>query len=400
MDVATLSGGSDLWQEREPAIEYTAQVTSVPAQGEAKLSIDKSSLIISTLFDTLAVPFAEMNVLELRDYAVLIRTDGGEYSFSRMGTWCQPFYEALLGAYNEAVLRALFVSGEPELVAKGEYRYTESHGTANGSAPARVYANSMVILPPDLGARRVPLCFTTTVQESGYELTLTVDTGESYTLAKLGFDTAPFAATLGRQIRAIHERALATVKEIDSSLTYEQASRIARLMPEGAAAPVGLLAGIAPSFVEAFEAELAQTRAAESYPVFKRLDDSSRMWVGSRRNEDPHLLWLIAPSPDGRFAAVEFAEENNATFIYRTDGDFEAFARQLNHALEAIGFKREVIRLTDDELLEPENADYYMAVKRTAALQFIRNRFKSRIIHSNPAAWEKTLLEQLEVTDG
>jgi hypothetical protein len=375
-------------------------VASFSARGEARLRLDESSLIISTLFDTLAIPFAEMNVLELRGYVVRIVTDDGDYSFSRMGTWCQPFYDALLGTYNEAVLRALFVSGDPELIAKGEYRYTESSGTASGSAPVRVYADSVVILPPDLGARRVPLCFTTSVQEGGYELSLTVDTGESYTLAKLGFDTAPFAATLERQILAIHERALETVREIDPSLAREQASRIARLMPEGTAASVGLLAGIAPSFVGALEAELAQTRAAESYPVFKRLGDPSRIGVGFRRTTDSRLLWLIVSSPDGRFAAVEFAEENNATFIYRTDGDFEAFARQLNHALEAIGFKREVIRLTDEELREPENADYYMAVKRTAALQFIRNRFKSRVIHSNPAAWEKTLLEQLEVTDG
>jgi hypothetical protein len=66
---------------------------------------------------------------------------------------------------------------------------------------------------------------------------------------------------------------------------------------------------------------------------------------------------------------------------------------QLNRALEAISFKREVIRLTDDELLKPEYAEYYMAAKRTASLQFIRKNFIGRLIHSSPEAWERKLKE-------
>jgi NADH pyrophosphatase NudC (nudix superfamily) len=52
-----------------------------------------------------------------------------------------------------------------------------------------------------------------------------------------------------------------------------------------------------------------------------------------------------------------------------------------------------VIRLTDDELRKPENADYYMAAKRTAALQFVRANFAGRVIHSSPEAWKKKLTE-------
>ena len=108
---------------------------------------------------------------------------------------------------------------------------------------------------------------------------------------------------------------------------------------------------------------------------------------------DPYLLWLIAPSPDGRYAAVEFAEADAATFVYKTGGDFDRFARQLNRALEAIGFKREVIRLTDSELKRPENADYYMAAKRTTSLKFVRANFAGRVIHSGTDVWKRKLTE-------
>jgi len=96
---------------------------------------------------------------------------------------------------------------------------------------------------------------------------------------------------------------------------------------------------------------------------------------------------------------VEFSEADTATFVYCTDGDFHAFARRINRALEAIAFKREVIRLTDDDLRKPENDTYYMANKRTAALQFVRAKFKGRAIHSSPESWKRNLLACFEGVD-
>jgi hypothetical protein len=52
-----------------------------------------------------------------------------------------------------------------------------------------------------------------------------------------------------------------------------------------------------------------------------------------------------------------------------------------------------VIRLSAEELQKPENDSYLMAVKRTAALQFVRSHFVGRVIHSNTEAWKRRLLE-------
>jgi hypothetical protein len=310
-----------------------------------------------------------------------------------------------------------------------------------------VYENCVVALPHDLSARRVPLCFTGGIDKGDYALTLKLLTGESYTFAKLGYDTAQFADAVEKQIRALREKSLAAIKELDTSLTAAQASQLAKIMPEGAAAPMGQLAEIAPSFAAALESKLAETRAADSYKAFKELCDPARIWVGFKKNDtadsagglpdmgggigsmlggltggnpmealggivggtatadgeepeapppDPYLLWLIVLSPDGQYAAVEFAVqpgESAATFVYQTCGDFTLFAARLNRALEAISFKREVIRMTDAELRKPENADYYMATKRTASLQFIRANFAGRVIHSSPEAWKRKLTE-------
>ncbi len=114
---------------------------------------------MATLFDVAEIPLARIVKLSFADYVVAVTMVDGDYTFSRMGAWAQPFYDALCDAYNKAVLRSLFVSGKPILTAKGDYRYTENGATVSGAAPAYVYDNCVITLPPDCSARRVPLCF-------------------------------------------------------------------------------------------------------------------------------------------------------------------------------------------------------------------------------------------------
>lgn len=444
MDLSSLRGGGSFKQDQKPAVEYMAHGASPFVNGEVKIAISDNALTVIGLFDAIAIYFVEINALELSDYVVFVKADSGDYTFSRMGSWCQPFYDTLCDAYNKAVLRSLFLKGNPILTAKGDYHFTENGVNKNVAVPMYVYENNVTALPPNLSARRVPLCFTTAVDKGDYEFTLRLDTGEAYTYAKLGYDTAIFVETVEKQIRKLREESLIAVKEIDPTITTVQASQIAKLMPQGAAAPIGQLAGIAPSFIAALENKIATTRANESYMAFKELCDSTQIWVGFRKNEnvkdpnslsctmvrglegmsggltdcgnrreglngltdgvagsketesvvsDPYLLWLIVPSPDGQFATVEFAEADSATFVYRTGGDFGTFARQINRALEAINFKREVIRMSDEELQKPENVDYYMAAKRTVSLQFVRSNFVGRVIHSSMENWKCKLTE-------
>jgi hypothetical protein len=92
---------------------------------------------------------------------------------------------------------------------------------------------------------------------------------------------------------------------------------------------------------------------------------------------------------------VEFAGaegEAAATFIYRFDIPWPDFRIRLNMALEAIAFKREVIRYTDEELAAPANAEYRMANDRCEALRFVRACFAGRAIHRGMDAWRQQVL--------
>jgi hypothetical protein len=431
-------------------MEYVAQAVSPLVNGEVKLSIGENSFTITALFDVVEIPFVDVNSIELMDYTVTVNTGYGNFVFSRMGQWVQPFYSSLYEAYNKAVLRSFFVSGNPFFKTEGIFSFIENNVAVSmdSKVPIHVYENCVVALPPNDRGRRIPLCFVVSMDKGDYELTLKLCTGESYSFSKLGHSMDSFVDAVEKQLRILREKSIDVVKEFDLSLTAVQASQIAKLIPNGVAVPMGQLAAIAPSFAETVELKLANTRATDSYKVFKEWGDPMQIWVGVKKNDawldsvstasglpnvggmpdglagdgnspealndiagdsahidsekektftsNPYLFWIIVPSPDGRYAAVEFlvnTGESAATFVYRTDNDFSKSATLLNQALEAISFRREMIRLTKEELLKPQNADYYMSTKRTLSLQFIREKFVGRVIHLSVESWKRKLTE-------
>ena len=409
-------------QAQDQPPQYGAVASSPLVNGDVKLSIGQDALTVTGPFDVVEVSFADVNVLQMAEYALVLQTDDGMFQFNNLGSWAQPFFDHLLEAYNQAVLKALFVTGSPVVTARGDWAAKETQ-VSGGDAAIRVYPDCVVSLPPDLSARRVPLAFVIGLEATDYSLTLRLDDGSSYQYGRLGYDMAPFTGAVQAQLRVMRDKTLAQVTGIDPLLSPAQASQLAKLLPAGAAAAMGQLGAVAPSFVSAVEAKLADSVAASSYQMFKQSCDPASISVGFRAGDGwdsaakpvgadgaqavsatdgaggvsasgpPYLLWLVAPSPNGQYVAVEFAQPDAATFVYRTGGDPIGFTRQLSRALEAIDFHRDVIRYSDAELAQPGNASYRMAAKRTAALQFVRAGFVGRVIHSSPDAWTRNLQE-------
>ncbi len=279
----------------------------------------------------------------------------------------------------------------------------------------------------------MPLCFVTAIERGAFTHTLHLDISESYTFSKLGYDTEPFDDALTRRLHAIRKQALDEVKALDASLGIAQVATIAKLMPFGILASMGSLSAVAPSFARVLEAKIDDSGAAESYSVLKTVCATEQICVGIRQNfgrgsiidnpdknennetleeteaatddaskkagdetEANNMVWILAPNIKGGIAALEFAvaeNESAATFIYRFEGSFEHFTRSFNRAIEAVAFKREVIRLSDTELRKPEYSEYAMAVNRNTSLQFIRSCFSGRVIHSSPERWKQGLLK-------
>ena len=361
------------------------------------LTISDRALTLTKSFDALEIALSEINALVFADDTITVKADSGEYAFSGMGRWCEPFYGALKVAYNRALQRSLFVKDKPLFTARGAYRYVENQGCVEGKALFHVYENSVVSLTPDLFVRRIPLCFVNAIEKSVYELSLELDTGERYTYSELGPDTTPFEEAIKKQLGFLGDQSVRAIREIDPSLTAGEAMQVARLMPLGAATALAQLSKTSSSFAVTLLTMLVESRIGESFWVLKELCDPGQIHIGFRKNDEssdsPYLLWFIAPSPDGSYALLESAEDDSASLVFFTGGDYAVFTRQLNHSLEAVAFNSEVLCLSDEELCRPENTDYCMAVKRTAALQFVRSNYVGRLIHTNAEAWKRDLME-------
>lgn len=385
-------------------LEYKGQVASAIINGEVRLIIEEEGLTLSSLFDVYQLYYVDIMAFDLQNFAVHIVAEAGRFTITKLGNNCQAFYDELYSAYNKKVRKALFVNEGPLLEVYGDYSYIEKEKEVQGKALIEVYSNCVLLLPPDDGGRRVPLCFVSNLSKSGFSLTLELDTGECYSFSKLGYDTESFAECITKCLYSLRENSLQAVRALDRSLSSSQLSAIAKLMPEGAAVPLAQLNEIAPTFVSALEMKIAESRAADEYEVFKKISDPMQICVGMKSGlageEAENILWFIAPGEKPGVAAVELAlseETAAATFLYESFESWEEFWKRLNQAMEAIDFKREVIRLKDEELQRPEYSDdYRMAVKRNCALRFIRNHFGGRIIHSSPENWQRELVAYMQ----
>ena len=431
-------------------------VASVIVNGEAEIAVLEDGFTLVSTLDATRVSWAEVVRLHCEDYVVHINTKTSQYDIFKLGQNTEPLYAHMLAAYGAKVRKALFVRGSVAVRAKG------NAGAVQG-VPIEVYGDCILSLPPDLSARRLPLCFVTGFIDESFSIKVSTLDGKETVYSRLGYDHDPVSGAVKDALMKLRQKTVDNITELAPQVTAEQAAGLARLLPDGLAAPIGTIRRISPQFADALEAKIAKSRAAETYDVLRGISGWDEVCIGFKKNDmsafgaqpgapgdgggaegagslmsalakgladgaeagsladgvaagilpdgavsedgvegtgqppDPYMLWLIAPTRDKSACAVEFAgaaDESAATFVYRFSGDWDAFRIKLGMALEAISFKREIIRLSDSELERSENADYRMANDRNEAVRFVRASFVGRAIHRSLDSW-KAAVEDL-----
>ena len=109
-------------------------------------------------------------------------------------------------------------------------------------------------------------------------------------------------------------------------------------------------------------------------------------------------VWTAVPSKDEKIAVVELAAPNEAaaTYVYRIETGWPAFLTDLNRAMEATGFNREVITLTEMQLQEGEHKKDRMLIQRTPALNDIRKAYAGKVIHRSQESWKEGIRKYLK----
>lgn len=386
------SGGSS-----KVLAEFEGRVECPLASGDATIVVAQDELLVATSFGQVEIPYSDIAFFVLEDFRIRVRAPFGDVMLSRLGRSIEWLHAKLADAYNDAVLRALLVEGDCLFQASGFFHAYEPLREFGGACSVRLFSDCLCLLPANENARRIPLCFVTNLQREGHVLVVALTTGERYEVSRMGRDLDNLERTIAGCLRDLRESTAAWLRELAPNISAVQVSSAARLMPLGTAALAGALVGVAPELFVALEAKAMESRIGATYPWLKDFCGGSDFALGAKPApsedelaQDELVVWMVAFGREKALAAVELAlpdGEAAATYLYRVSGDWPAFARQVDRALEAAGFRRGPVILSDDDLARPEHAADAMLVKRTPALGFLRSCLAGRAIHSSWQRW-------------
>lgn len=346
-------------------MKYTAnfRVAQRPERKDAQISIDGEGLTLGGAF----VDYADIQGLRPINHRVFLDMfDGYTIEISMLGFSYDGFWEELVQSFGKRSLDSLFLEEALSMDCEGEYELP----AADGGAPERgrghilLYPDSVCILPQTSHAVRIPLCFTEKFEQKGYFLYLTLVTGETYGIGRMGYDTIPFMDRCEAFLRKVKKDRVEKIRALIEN-------------PPPARSADGEESGAPQSFPEA-----SGRGAAGDLPA-------PFTHCGIFRTYADEGCWMAAFGKC-RCAVELFTGEQAATYLYRFE-DPQAFLFRLEMAMEAVGTHREIIFLGEEQLADKPL--YRMALHRSPAVRFLRSCSDGRIIHT--AAHAQKLAEFL-----
>ena len=375
---------------------FKAMVASEALTGESHVTVDDEGLF----FDDLFVPYCRVLSIFYEDVTVDITTQDDMFRVDLLGDMAGPFFKALCESFNAKIQKILLARGRMLLEMRGpDYAYEDRVGYAC----VRVFEDAVMLLPPNMDARRIPFVFVSNVKEDADQVIVSLANGERYTFSDLGDDQSTFVRLIHEGIQRMQKLFAVSIRKLLPKLSYEQSVVAARIFPEGICFPIVSKAPF-PELVAKLEGIFRKSDVGVYYDqMFSLLDENKRAMgfrlPASKREDASFVLWSLFPSLDGRYAVLEFAYPNEraATYVFDTDGDFDRFLMTFNRAFESAGFNRELLYLSDEELLLPSHTNNRMLLRRTPSLQKLRALYRGRVVHRSLKSWSERLLAFLEV---
>ncbi len=408
---------------------YEGEVTSPDISGNMNINIGEDGVVFDALFDSVAVPYADVWEVKYEDYNVYVKaadrgTGDKTYVVSKMGQQIEWFYRELVNAYNAKILSAMHIDTNPLLKSRGSFSYGKGEFSGDNTDVA-IYADSLVILPSDKSARRIPLAFITGMKKEDYTLTITDVSNESYTLSRFGYDLDPIEKMLRDNILKLRDHNKELIEKITGSLSFSDMAQAQKIFYEGLAVRLDKLPA---SLVSAIKKLAKKSGRAEEFALLDGMGVSESVAMGvmecpeegkddedisglagaltgaltgasdgsgenseEETEENPWIIYYITESSNRQFAIVEFSfpDEEAATYIFRTGGQYDAFLTLFNYGFEATKLDRDIISLPKEKLSD----DMKILTDRTPAIQILRQLFVGKAIHRSKDSWKKSVLD-------
>lgn len=244
---------------------------------------------------------------------------GRKIVISMLGFSFDGFWDKLQKSYENRCLESMFIEEQVVMRCEGEYMLPAE----SGRGTIILYPDSICILPPSDNSVRLAFSQVEKLSASGYTMTVSMLSGKSYTIGKMGYDTKFF---------------------------FERAEELWK------------------------KNNLERARIEQAISV-----DPPYTVCGLFRTCHPEQYWTAAVT-DKKCALELHTGEDSATYLYEFDEPKEVFVQNLSEALEAMSANREIIYISLEAL--SANPLYRMAVARCNAAVFLRSKFTGRLIHN------------------
>lgn len=332
--------------------EYKCRITTPSGFIDGVVHIGEESLHLSCESGSSDIYYADILDFRLINYHLFIYLEGETVELSWLGRETEDFFERVWAAINAQAEKALFAEGKPLICVEGDYVYLESQANApnaKGKAKIILHSDCVCIHPHNYSSRRIPLCFVRDVAVNGYEITIKLDTNDSYTIARLGHDTDPFMRRFNECLSDSKAKWVDAHNELNANLTARLLDRVC------------------------------------SYETMTSLGVKVISGLFSPGDEG----FYIAAIGANRAAVELIIGESAATYLYEYPVSPSTFEQSLRHAMEAVNSNREVIYA--DECILPDKPLFRMAIKYSRHVSFLRNHMCGKLIHNN--TWNDKIKE-------
>ncbi|HQK92938.1 MAG TPA: hypothetical protein PLD23_05510 [Armatimonadota bacterium] len=385
--------------------------SSVTAEGSAELRIGPDGVFIAPgAGPPTGIPYTDMEAILCGEHVITVPLRGGQVlQLRRLGGRFDEAFLALRQCHVDALSVALLVA-EPTVVEAFGAEFA-SHDSVPAEAEVRLYDTRLGVFPYDgapLVAEYSELAGIS-FDAASYRVVFSLVGGGQLWLGKLGRRSQD----LPDQLNALRARASGwtqqALQRLFPSLPGLTLAQLAGTMRHGFAVCTREFVnwGVDPwAAIEALlpgadsEGTLARTAIRDTCP-------DGQAWIGvavfpgsgffSEQSQlDPvtdesgspadWMVYALGLLPGGRSIAYEvLTAEDCATYGFRIEAESEW--SELLRCLRRVQFRREPISVAEADLATAKAGRYALAARVVPELQWLRQRFLGRALHTSVDAW-------------
>ncbi|MFZ5818029.1 MAG: hypothetical protein ACOY93_22485 [Bacillota bacterium] len=382
----------------------------VEQDGPCRVALDVDHLIIAPEGQPPhSLYYSDIDRLTAEDYAVqLLLHDGPRCTLYFLGRYYGQFVADLRGRRSAQLIRnLLMLDAEPQKEFRGACTRLLPDGERQEDPACTItlYRSSLVVEPSGFDPWNLAYNDITAMSfnREAYRLELQTDLGEQLSFAMLGTRFGELEQEIRRLTDQLQERTARLLAERLPEATPRGPAAIATVLLQGRAVPLPVVQQAAPGLwpeleqllFAADEGEVDEVRRT-GFQHLCRLASPEHVFIGLREpfestGENPRpLFWFIIAYPERQVMAVEVTNESGyATYLYAMEGPVDQAVRELNRAMVALNFRREVISASEQELASERLARYRVALRKLPHLRRLRHLFRGRVAHTSEEAWRR-----------